>query len=204
MSSGLLRNLRLSAPACCLVAISMLSPVLAQESEIAQELIWVTVDGDQLFEVTGVSGFMAKEASARFVGVAEQEDVEAVHWVEDRLFGLWIIFGDVEIIVVINKDATLEDIDSDTLAEVRGQVITEAVRTFRERHSEDSSKQSWQVPAVWAGVFVTFCSVIIVFFHFALHHTDRYIQSWALVVEDKTGKLAETDVLVTCFASRFG
>ena len=144
----------MSALAFCLVAISTLSPVLAQESELAQKLSWITVDGDLLFEVTGASGFTAKEASARFVGVAEQEDVEAVHRVEDRLFGLWIIFGDVEIIVVINKDATLEDIDSDTLAEVRGQVITEAVRTFRERQYEDSPKQSWQVPAAMTGVLL--------------------------------------------------
>lgn len=107
------------------------------------------------------------------------------------------LIGDVEIIVVIDKDANLEDIDPDTLAEVRGVVIAQAIVNFRERRSDASLEHSWQVAAGWTGVFVAFCTVLIIIFRFALHHTDRRVQSWVQLVEEKTGKLAETDVLVT-------
>jgi hypothetical protein len=94
MSCGLLRNLCLSALVCCLVAISIPSPVLAQEfpeSPESEALAWVTIDGDQLFEVTGVSGFTAKdraeEVATRIIEAAEHHDLEAIHRVEDGPFG---------------------------------------------------------------------------------------------------------------------
>jgi len=46
-------------------------------------------------------------------------------------------------------------------------------------------------------VFLAFCTLLVIVFRFALHHTNWRVERWVKKVEETTGKLAETDVLIT-------
>jgi small-conductance mechanosensitive channel len=98
---------------------------------------------------------------------------------------------------VLSKEAEIEQVDIATLAEARGLLIVDAIIEYRDSRSEEALSHSWVVAAGWTGVFLAYCTILIIIFRFALHHTYTHVDKWVAMVEDKTGKMAETDVLVT-------
>ena len=180
-------------------------PVWAQESpddSVSEEApVWVTIDGDALFEVRGISGFSSEQRAEaiaeRIVQFAEDGSEHVIHRVAPGEYGMDIWLDDIQVMSIIEIDTRAENIDAETLAEAWGLIIDQAVANYRDRRSDESIQHSWVVAAGWTGVFLAFCTVLVIAFRFALHHTNWRVDRWVTKVEETTGKLAETDVLIT-------
>lgn len=180
-------------------------PVLAQDDAAGgfseEEPAWVTIDGDALFEVRGISGFdseqRAEAIAERIVQFAEDGSEHVLHRIEPGEFGMYVYLDEIQVMAVLEIDTQAENIDAETLAEAWGLIIDQAVANYRDRRSDESIQHSWVVAAGWSGVFLAFCTVLVIAFRFALHHSNWRVDRWVRKVEETTGKLAETDVLIT-------
>lgn len=149
----------------------------------------------------GISGFVSDRRAAaiadRIEQFAEHGSTNTLHRVEPGEFGMDIYLDDIHVMSILEIDTDAERIDAEALAEAWGLIIDKAVANYRERRSDASIEHSWVVAAGWSGVFLAFCTVLVITFRFALHHTNWRVDRWVKKVEETTGKLAETDVLIT-------
>ena len=169
--------------------------------KLTHEAVMVTVDGDDLYAVVGISGFDAQERAddiaARVIAVAEGDHPAAQVHILDGEFGPQVIIGGKIIDTVLDLDVELEGMDAYALAEVRGIIIQREIAEYRARRTEASIEESWLAAIGWTAVFVVFCLLLVVIHRFLIRRGNRKVEEWVRKVEATTGRLAEANVVVS-------
>ena len=126
----------------------------------------VTLDGEELFRVRGVSAFPAEERAAniaRAIRDAARDpavDPRSVR-AEPIDFGTRIMAGPRRIMAVVDADAQPEGIRGSELAIVYVQRIARALDAYRRARTPDAIRQAWIVLAV--GSVVLFVALFALF-----------------------------------------
>ena len=112
---------------------------LSLEAEQAHEIAPVVLDGEVLFRVRGFSGYLASQR-ARVIAeriLAASADPRAPARVEIAASaeGLRLAAGDHFLMTVVDGDARLEDLKTESLAAVLARRIEEAITAYREARS---------------------------------------------------------------------
>jgi hypothetical protein len=111
----------------CGTAVGQEAPTVGQSSSGNQEgevrRARVTIDGDSLFSVRGMTAYpaerRAREIAAKIHTVAANRSVEANSLtLEQHDTSTWIMGGGQRIMAVLDEDAVLEETSRDRLAEV--------------------------------------------------------------------------------------
>ena len=134
------------------VALS-LTPVIAQEpakagatdGDVRQAR--VTIDGETLFSLRGVSAYpaerRAREVAARIRAVAANPAIAANSVkLEDRPPSIWITVDGTRLLSVFDEDAALEETTRDRLAEIYRARISEAIEAYRRDRMPDALVRS--------------------------------------------------------------
>ena len=132
------------------IAFGFSGSVWAQEDSAAESVeelpVWVTIDGDELFEVRGISGFdsdqRASAIAERIVQFAEHGNLGISHHVAPGKYGMDVWLDEIQVMAVLEIDTQAENIDAETLAEAWGLIIDQAVANYRERRSDESIQHS--------------------------------------------------------------
>jgi len=117
------------------IAFGFSGSVWAQEDSAAESVeelpVWVTIDGDELFEVRGISGFdsdqRASAIAERIVQFAEHGNLGISHHVAPGKYGMDVWLDEIQVMAVLEIDTQAENIDAETLAEAWGLIIDQAV-----------------------------------------------------------------------------
>jgi small-conductance mechanosensitive channel len=166
------------------------------------ELAMVEADGDDLYIVAGLSGLPAERRAQRIadriVDIASASNQPPVLDIRDTEYGPGIYIDNVRIDVVTQMDLDIEDIqDDDGLAVFRGRLILDAIERYRERRTDQAIGRSIILALAWTVAFVAYSVALAVLNRLFMRRANRRIERWVKVVEEKTGKLAETDVIVS-------
>jgi len=183
-----------------------------QEAEPKANVAPVTVDGEDLFVVVGVTAHPAEERATdiahRIVDVAENGRSAPSFRIQNSEFGPAIFIDGVYITTVTSVDAEYEGLDAPTLARRIGDRIRDEIEAYRERRSESGMMESVIAAVSWTAVFLVFSATLWFALRYLLRRADRKIVSWVQQVENRTGKIAKTDTIVsttraTLWASAF-
>jgi small-conductance mechanosensitive channel len=161
----------------------------------------VTVDGEDLFMVVGVTADPAEERAAeiarRIVEAAEKGRGTPNIRVQASEFGPAIFIDGLYITTVTQVDAEYESLDAPTLAKRIGERIKDEILAYRERRSESGITESVIAAVSWTAVFLVFSVMLWFALRYLLRRADRRIVSWVQRVESRTGKIAKTDTIVS-------
>ena len=176
----------------------------AEEEQAAEpevDVAPVTVDGEELFMVVGVSAHPADERAAdialRIEEVAEKGRGTPNLRVQRTEFGPAVYIDDIYITTVTQADEDFEGLDAPTLAKRIGQRIKEEILAYRERRSESGITESYMAAVGWTAVFLAFSAMLWFAFRYLIRRADKRIVSWVHRVESKTGKIAKTGAIVS-------
>ena len=121
----------------------------------------VIVDGERLFVLRGASGLPAERRAAEVVerieAIAAASMAESVTiTTQPNAFGIAILADGVEVVTVTTADARLERLDIDTLIEVQGNAIRDAILNYRSARTDSARLESAIEALAWTGGFVLF------------------------------------------------
>jgi small-conductance mechanosensitive channel len=172
-----------------------------EEAEPIIDLAPVIVDGEELFFVIGVSAERAEKRAAdiaeRIVEVAETGLSAPSFTIEDTEFGPAIYIDGHYIATVTQADVEYEGLDAPTLAKRVGERIQEEIQIYRDRRSESGLETAVIAAVSWTLLFVTFSVALWLGARYLREHVDQRIVSWVQRVENSTGKIVETDTIVS-------
>lgn len=161
----------------------------------------VVVDGDDIFDVVGVSANPAEERAAdiaqRIVGVAQKATGIPQLSLRPTDTGTGIYLDSRHIMTVNQVDVEYEGMDARTLAKTIGGKVREEIIAYRERRSESGLTASLVTAASWTAVFTTFSILLWLGAHYSIRYANYRILSWIRRVEDKTGRIARTEAIVS-------
>ena len=198
----------LAAVAACMAALVLAASAIAQDEETDDEAAsnhrsaTVVVDGDSLYEVVGVSGLTSEQraemVARRIVEVAESGDEPVVLTIRDTEYGPGIHINGQRIDVVTPLEEQLEGFDEAAgLATFRGRLVVKVIEVYRERRTDEAIWRSVIYTLAYTVAFAVFCAALTILNRVFRRRADKRISSWVTMVEQKTGKLAETDVIVS-------
>jgi len=190
------------------IAVAVTSLAVAQNdgtdngASSRREVTQVVVDGDGLYEVGGVSGMTAERRAEliadRIVEVAEASSEPPILDIRPTEFGPGIFIDDKRIDVVTSLEIEREGIDDATaLAIFRGRRIIDAINNYRERRTEHAIWLSVVEALAYTVAFAVFCTILAILNRLFMRRANRRIARWVKMVEKKTGKLAETEVVLS-------
>jgi len=161
----------------------------------------VTVDGEDLFMVVGVTAHPAEERSAdiaaRIEEVAEKGRGTPIPRTERTEFGPAVFIDGTYITTITQADEEFEGLDAPTLAKRIGDRIKEEILAYRERRSEEGITESYMVAVAWTVVFLIISAGLWLALRFLLKRVDKRIVAWVQRVEDRTGKIAKTEAIIS-------
>ena len=173
----------------------------SQDAEPEIDVASVTVDGEDLFVVTGVTALPAEERAAaialRIIDVADNGLSIPNPRVQKTEFGPAIYIDGIYITTVTQVDVELEGLDAPTLAKTIGERIKGEIVAYRERRSESGITKSITVAVSWTVAFLAFIGVLWSALRYLLRRADKTIVSWVQRVENRTGKIAKTDAIIS-------
>ena len=137
------------AAAACMAAFVLAASAIAQdegsdsEAQRHRRPAMVVVDGDNLYEVVGVSGRTSEERAElvgrRIVEIADSGIEPLVLTIRDTEFGSGIHINDQRIDVVTPLEEALEGIDDPAgLATFRGRLVVDVIEVYRERRTDQA------------------------------------------------------------------
>jgi len=184
------------------VAQTSQEPVEEQEKvERELDVARVTVDGEDLFMVVGVTADPAEERAAeisrRIVEAAEKGRGTPSFRIQPSEFGPAIFIDGLYITTVTQADADYEGLDAPTLSKRIGERIKSEIVAYRERRSEEGITESIIGAFGWTAVFLAFSVLLWFALRFCLKRADQRIVLWVERVETRTGKIAKTDAVVS-------
>ncbi len=155
-SSGLGRGPSLQRFLWVLLAVLLTAPssasVLAATTAVPEDdagidMATVEVDGVMLFRIAGIKAFPAKERARRMAerikeAAADSTLSEGSLRVVDAKDRSNIFFGDHQLVTVVDKDAEIEGVPRQLLAEVYQRKISEAIKAYRQGRSPERLAQA--------------------------------------------------------------
>ncbi len=184
------------------MAVAQTTEAAVEEEQAAEvDVAPVTVDGEDLFVVVGVSAHPAEERAAdiavRIEEVAEQGRGTPNVRVQRTEFGPAVYIDGVYITTVTQIDVEFEGLDAPTLAKRIGERIKEEIVAYRERRSESGITQSYIVAIGWTVAFLMLTATLWLALRYLLKRVDKRIVAWVHRVESRTGKIAKTGAIVS-------
>jgi small-conductance mechanosensitive channel len=184
------------------MAVAQTTEAAVEEEQAAEvDVAPVTVDGEDLFVVVGVSAHPAEERAAdiavRIEEVAEKGRGTPNVRVQRTEFGPAVYIDGVYITTVTQVDVEFEGLDAPTLAKRIGERIKEEIVAYRERRSESGITQSYIVAIGWTVAFLMLTAALWLALRYLLKRVDKRIVAWVQRVESRTGKIAKTGAIVS-------
>ncbi len=180
---------------------------LEEEIEPSFDVAPVTVDGEDLFTVVGVSAHPAEERATeialRIVEAAEKGRGTPNFRVQQTEFGPAVYIHGIYITTVTQVDVDFEGLDAPTLAKMIGEKIKDEILAYRERRSDSGRTESIITAISWTAIFVAFSVMLWFGSRYLIRHADRKIVSWVRRVEDTTGKIAKTNAIASTTRAAF-
>ena len=193
--------LALSLPATGLNAQEAQEAEPAQEKKPAVDVATVTVDGEDLFAVVGVSARpaaeRAKDIAKRIEEVAQRGISTPTPTLQRTEFGTAVYLDGVYITTVTSVDVEYEGLDAPTLGKRIGERVAQAVEAYRERRSKEGVTASLVSALVWTAAFIVFAICLCFCARFLRKRADNRTVEWVKKVEKSTGKIVETDTIVS-------
>jgi small-conductance mechanosensitive channel len=172
-----------------------------EEAAPAIDIATVTVDGEDLFSIVGVSarpaGERAADVAQRIEEVAESGLSAPSLIVQDTEFGPAIYIDGVYITTVTQVDVEHEGLDAPTLAKRIGDRIIEEIETYRNRRSEAGITASLITAISWTLAFLAFCVALAFSARYLRKRADQRTVAWVQRVENSTGKIVKTDTIIS-------
>jgi small-conductance mechanosensitive channel len=172
-----------------------------QAAETEVDVAPVTVDGEGLFMVVGVTAHPAKERAADIAHRIEEAAKKGRGTPDMRVqrteFGPAVYIDDIYITTVTQADEDFEGLDAPTLAKRIGERIKEEILAYRERRSESGITESYMAAVGWTAAFLAFSAMLWFAFRYLIKRADKRIVSWVHRVESRTGKIAKTGAIVS-------
>ena len=172
-----------------------------QGAEPAIDVAPVTVDGEDLFMVVGVTAHPADERAAdialRIEEVAGKGRGMPSLRIQATEFGPAIYIDGLYITTVTQIDEEFEGLDAPTLANRIGERIKEEIVVYRERRSESGITGSVIGAVLLTSAFLVFSVMLWFALRYLLRRADQRIVLWVERVESRTGKIAKTDAVVS-------
>ena len=204
LAAGLLLSALLSLPALHSIAVAQTAeeapdepPTVAQEVDVAP----VTVDGEELFMVVGVTANPAEERAAniaaRIVEVAESGRGAPEARIQRTEFGPAVYIDDAYITTVTKADEEFEGLDAPALARAISNRVKEEILAYRERRSEEGITESYVAAVGWTLAFLVVTAALWMALRFSLKRVDKRIVAWMQRVEDRTGKIAKRESIIS-------
>jgi small-conductance mechanosensitive channel len=161
----------------------------------------VTVDGEDLFSVVGVSVRTGEERAEavieRIIKVAEAGQDAPILRTQETEYGLGIYIDGTYIHTVSDVDVEYEGLDASPLANAIGDRIVEAILAYRERRSEAGMRASFLMAAGWTLAFIVFTATTVFCVRLLRKRADQRTVAWMQRVEQSTGKIVETGTIVS-------
>ena len=180
---------------------------LEEEIEPGLDVAPVTVDGEDLFTVVGVSAHPAEERATkialRIVEAAEKGRGAPNLRVQQTEFGPAIYIHGIYVTTVTQADVDFEGLDAPTLAKTIGEKVKDEILAYRERRSESGRTESIITAIGWTASFVAFSVMLWFGSRYLIRRADHKIVSWVQRVEDKTGKIAKTNAIASTTRGAF-
>lgn len=172
-------------------------PTFAQEIDVAP----VTVDGEELFMVVGVTADPAEERAAeitrRIEEVAEKGRTTPNVRIQRTEFGPAVYIDGTYITTVTKADEELEGQDAPILAKRIGERVRDEILAYRERRSEEGITESYMVAVGWTAAFLVVSAGLWLALRFSLKRVDKRIVAWIQRVEERTGKIAKRKSIIS-------
>jgi hypothetical protein len=172
-----------------------------EEAAPAIDIATVTVDGEDLFSIVGVSarpaGERAADVAQRIEEVAESGLSAPSLIVQDTEFGPAIYIDGVYITTVTQVDVEHEGLDAPTLAKRIGDRIIEEIEAYRNRRSEAGITASLITAISWTLAFLAFGVALAFGARYLRKRADQRTVAWVQRVENSTGKIVKTDTIVS-------
>ena len=186
------------------MAAAQTAAEVAQEPEPAEpeiDVAPVTVDGEELFMVVGVTADPADERAAeiasRIEEVAEKGRGTPTLRIQRTEFGPAVYVDSTYITTVTQADEELEGLDAPTLAKRIGDRVIAEVLAYRERRSDEGITESYLAAVGWTAAFLLITAGLWLAVRYLLKRVDRRIVAWVRRVESTTGKIAKTEAIIS-------
>ena len=161
----------------------------------------VTVDGEDLFMVVGVTANPADERAANIAARIEEVAEKGRETPEVRIqrteFGPAVYIDGTYITTVTQADEEFEGLDAPTLAKRIGERIKEEILAYRARRSEEGITESYMVAIGWTAAFLIVTAALWLALRFLLKRMDKRIVAWVQRVEERTGNIAKREAIVS-------
>ena len=103
----------------------------------------------------------------------------------------------IYITTVTQVDEEFEGLDAPTLAKRIGERIKEEIVAYRKRRSESGMMESYMVAIGWTAAFLMLSAALWLALRYLLKRVDKRIVVWVQRVEDRTGKIAKREAIVS-------
>ena len=167
----------------------------------------VTVDGEILFTVVGVSAHpaeeRAREIALRIVKAAENGSAAPRLHIRQTESGPAVYIHGTHIATVTQVDVDFEGLDAFTLAKTIGTKVKSEILAYRERRSESGRADSFVSALIWTAIFLVFSVTLWFGSRVLIRRADRRIVSWVQRVEDKTGRIGKTNAIASTTRAAF-
>ena len=160
----------------------------------------VIVDGDTLFHLRGSSALPAPERAEnvqdKIVEVAEASDATEVSITfEDSEFGIRIYADGVQVSIVTDADAELEQMDLNVISVLHGDAIKQSIEGYRANRTEQA-RVSGAIEALgWTLGFALFVVVILWLHRRIRRRTLVFVQRYLKDVETATAKSVQAEAI---------
>ncbi|WP_299659794.1 mechanosensitive ion channel domain-containing protein [uncultured Ruegeria sp.] len=160
----------------------------------------VIVDGDTLFHLRGSSALPAPERAenvlVKIVEVAEASDAAEVSITfEDSEFGIRIYADGVQVSIVTDADAELEQMDLNVISVLHGDAIKKSIEGYRANRTEQA-RVSGAIEALgWTLGFALFVVVILWLHRRIRRRTLVFVQRYLKDVETATAKSVQAEAI---------
>lgn len=198
--NALAHGLRALLVALSLALAAAPAPVHAQEAGQTQtdRVAAVVIDGQTLFEVSGVSGLLASTRAGtiadKIVAVARSSaDTTVSMTVEPDEFGQRILANGREIMTATETDAEREGIsDTNILATIYARQIERAIIQWRRDRSEQARERGLINGLAWTAAFAAFLLLLFWLNRRLRAWVDRVVERYMAAVEEATQEIVRT------------
>lgn len=200
----LLLSALVSVTALQATAVAEADEETAEEAPAAEpeiDVAPVTVDGEALFMVVGVTADPAEERAAeiaqRIVEVAERGRGTPEVRVQRTEFGSAIYIDNNYISTVTKAEEHYEGQEAPILAKQIGERVKNEIMAYRERRSDEGLTESYVAAIGWTIGFLLLTAALWFVLRFALKRVDKRIVAWVHRVEQRTGKIAKRESIIS-------
>ncbi len=172
----------------------------AENEENAAFMAPVIVDGETLFRLRGSSALPAPERATRvennIIGVAEASDASSVEIsFENSDLGILILADGVQVSIVTEADADLDQMDLNVLSVLHGDAIRDAIVSYRANRTEQARVSGAIEAVAWTVGFVLFVLAILWLHRRIRRKTLEFVKRHLRGVETATAKSVQAEAI---------